>query len=131
MARRSVRKIPPLLCAVVVGVTVWLAASGSGRAAERDRYLYFGLAYLRAGAQIQAEDNLTRYRAEEPDPRIRQIVSRVLPLLRQPLTQDVRDYIAVTLEEAVRARLTTLAPSDRPRPTDRPRYLSRMFGPLF
>lgn len=118
-------KIPPLLCGVVVGVTVWLAASGSSGAAERD--LYSGLAYLRAGAQIQAEENLTRYRDEEPDPTIRRIVSRALPLLRQPLAQDVRDYIAVTLEEAVRARarVTALAPSRRPR------YLLRMFGPLF
>lgn len=104
---------------------MWLAASGSGRAAESDRYFYFGLAYLRAGAQTQAEENLTRYRDEEPDPRIRQIVSRALPLLKEPLTQDVRDYIAVTLEEAVRARLPALALSRRPR------YLLRMFGPLF
>lgn len=119
------RTTPRLLCGIVVGVTVWLAASGSAGAAERDRYFYFGLAYLRAGALPQAEENLARYRDEEPDPRIREIVSRALPLLRQPLTQDVRDYIAVTLEEAVRARLTALAPSRRPR------YLLRMFGPLF
>src|SRR5262245_2854274 len=76
---------------VVAGVAMWLAASRPVSADERD--LHSGLAYLRAGAQAQAEQHLARYLDEERDPQIRRVVARVLPLLKTPLTQDVREYL--------------------------------------
>lgn len=79
-----------------------LALTTVTAAAERD--LYSGLAYLRAGAQSQAADSLAKFRDDEPDPEVRRSVSRVLLLLRQPLPEDVREYLALTIEEKVAAR---------------------------
>ncbi len=110
------------LAVAVAGMLVWLAAPGLVSPAERD--LDSGLVALRAGAQIQAEQHLTRYRDEERDPGIRRSVDRVLALLKRPLPAEVREYIAATLEEAVRVRPTMRAEASRPS------YWSRMF-PVF
>ena len=111
-----------MLGAVAAAIVVWLAASGVSVAADRD--LYSGLAYLRAGAQARAEESLVRYRDEERDPVIRNSVDRVLALLKRPLTEEVREYIAASLEDSVRAR-----PKMR-EDGSRPSYWSRMF-PVF
>ena len=110
-----------MLVAVVVGIGVWLAGPGYTGAAERD--LYAGLASLRAGAQSQAEQHLTRYRDEERDPEIRRNLDRVLPLLKAPLSAEMREYIAVTLEESVRS-------APKIQVSSRPSYWLRMF-PVF
>jgi hypothetical protein len=99
-----------------------LAEAAPGGAAERD--LRSGVAYLRAGAQLEAEQLLMKYRDEEPDAAIRRNVDRVLPLLRQPLTPELREYIAGTLEETVRSGQMSGAPGPRPG------YALRMF-PVF
>jgi hypothetical protein len=116
-------KIRLVLISAAAGIAVWLAASRFTDAAERD--LYSGLASLRAGAQTQAEEQLTRYRDGERDPEILRTLARVLPLLKRPLPEDVREYIAVTLEESVRPR-----PKMRVESSSRPSYWSRMF-PVF
>jgi hypothetical protein len=116
-------KIGRRLGAVAAGVVVWLAASGLTVAAERD--LYSGLAYLRAGSQARAEEHLAKYRDEEGDPVIRKSVDRVLGLLKRPLAEEVREFIAATLEDSIRAR-----PKARQDSGGRPSYWSRMF-PVF
>jgi hypothetical protein len=108
--------------ATVAGLAVWLVSAGCAGAAERD--LYSGLAYLRAGAQVKAEEHLARYLDEERDPEIRRSVARVLPLLKRPLSEEVREYLATSLEESVRARPKLRAESSRPG------YFWRMF-PVF
>ena len=110
------------LVIAVAGILVWLAAPGLVSPAERD--LDSGLVALRAGAQIQAEQHLMRYRDEERDPGVRRSVDRVLALLKRPLAAEVREYIAATLEEAVRVRPMMRAEASRPS------YWSRMF-PVF
>ena len=110
---------------VLTGVVMWLVASGPAGAAERD--LYSGLAYLRAGAQTRAEESLARYRDEERDPEIRQSVDRVLPLLKRPLTEEVREYIAASLEERVRVASSMRVESPKSKSGS---YWSRMF-PVF
>ena len=120
--RRAMPRIGRMLGAVAAAIVVWLAASGVSVAADRD--LYSGLAYLRAGAQARAEESLVRYRDEERDPVIRQSVDRVLALLKRPLAEDVREFIAVSLEDSVRAR-----PKIR-EAGGRPSYWFRMF-PVF
>jgi hypothetical protein len=99
-----------------------LAWAGSATAAERD--LHSGLAHLRAGAQAEAERDLTRFRDEERDPEVRRKIDRVLFLLRRPLTPEVREYVATTIEEAVPPRATVRMERGRPS------YWSRMF-PVF
>jgi hypothetical protein len=86
--------------------------------------LDLGLAYLRAGAQQQAVEALTRYRNEERNPDIRKSVDQVLPLLANPLPENVRQYIAKNLEARARATLSKHGASARPS------YWSRMF-PVF
>lgn len=111
----------PVAGLVVAGLMV-LAASGAAFGSEAD--LRAGLAHLRAGAQAEAERDLVKYREAEPDADVRRVVDRLLPLLRRPQSEDVREYIATTLEETVRmkARTRTVQP--------RADYLSRMF-PVF
>ena len=75
-----------------------VVSTGCISAAQPD--LYTGLNYLRAGAQGQAEEYLTRYRDSSRDPALREGISRVLPLLKQPLSKEVRDYLATTIEES-------------------------------
>jgi hypothetical protein len=106
----------------VAGIATWLAASGAA-AVESD--LHAGLAQLRAGAQREAEQHLTRYRDETADPNIRRSIDRVLPLLTRPLPHDVREYIASTIEEFV-ARANAGRSPGRPLPD----YSARMF-PVF
>lgn len=106
-----------------VALAFWLAAVGVAGSAERD--LYFGLAYLRAGVLSQAEDHLARYRDDERDPEIRRSVSRVIPLLKNPLSKAVCEYLASALEEQVGAKHKGLAEERR-----RPSYWSRIF-PVF
>jgi hypothetical protein len=114
-------KVRQMAAAAAAGIVVWMLAAG-GTAAERD--LYAGVAYLRAGAQSQAEDSLTRYLGGEGDPEVRRSVSRVLPLLKQPLPGDVREYLAATIEE--KAGLRSKGRGD----SLTPGYWSRIF-PVF
>lgn len=108
---------------VVAGiVVVLLAGSGSAGATESD--LRSGLAHLRAGAQGQAEQDLTKYREGEQDSDIRRSIDRVLVLLKRPLPGDVREYIAAALEDKVRMKAD---PQSR---RAGPSYASRMF-PVF
>jgi hypothetical protein len=102
---------------VALGLIGWLAVWGRADGAERD--LYSGLAYLRAGAQQRAEESLIRYRDAQRDPGIRRSIDQVLPLLRRPLSDEVREYIAASLEERVQAG-----------PGGKPSHWSRMF-PVF
>ena len=107
----------------VVGMVVWLAASGPAVAAESD--LYSGLAYLRAGAQGQAEQHLMKYRDGELESDVRVCIDRVLPLLKRPLSQDLREYIASSVEDVV-TRAKAASRSGRALPG----YAARMF-PVF
>jgi len=106
----------------VTGTALWLVVSATAGAAESD--LISGLAHLRAGAQAQAETDLLRYRDGLRNSDARRSIDRVLPLLRRPLSEDVRDYIAATIEESVRPTADARARSARPG------FLSRMF-PVF
>ena len=112
-----------VLIVVLTGLVAWLGAPGRSGADVRD--LDSGLAYLRAGSQTQAEEHLTKYRDQERDPEIRNRVSRILPLLGRPLSPEVREYIASTLQEAARRRLESMPDNGPPS-----RYLSRSF-PVF
>ena len=113
-----------ILSIALAGIAVWLAASGPAAAADAD--LHSGLAYLRAGAQMEAEQYLTRYRDDTRDPHIRRHIDRVLPLLKRSLPEDVREYVAGTVEEDVVARLKASSLPGRPLPS----YSARMF-PVF
>jgi hypothetical protein len=104
----------------VAVVALWLTVPGLGWAAESD--LDRGLAYLRAGAQPQAVEALTKYRNEERNADIRKSVDRVLPLLVNPLPENVREYIATSLEQGARATPRRQGASARPS------YWSRMFA---
>src|SRR5713226_2844508 len=86
---RSPRAIRSLLV-VVGGIMIAVAGGGPAGAAEAD--LHSGLAHLRAGAQAQAERDLLKYRDGLRDSDARRSIDRVLPLLRRPLTEDVREY---------------------------------------
>jgi hypothetical protein len=112
-----------VLIVVLTGLVAWLGAPGRSGADVRD--LDSGLAYLRAGSQTQAEEHLTKYRDQERDPEIRNRISRILPLLGRPLSPEVREYIASTLQEATRRRLESMPDNGPPS-----RYLSRSF-PVF
>ena len=113
-----------ILNIALAGIVAWLAASGPAAAADAD--LHSGLAYLRAGAQTEAEQYLTRYRDDTRDPHIRRHIDRVLPLLKRSLPEDVREYIAGTVEEDVVARLKASSLSGRRLQS----YSARMF-PVF
>ena len=68
--------------------------------------LYGGLAALRLRQDAVAEDRLTRMRLIEPDPRFGAQVERAVTLVRaQPLSDEARAFIAVSLEDAARAAL--------------------------
>ena len=108
--------------AFALGTALCLVASGTASASESD--LRSGLADLRAGAQLEAEQRLLRYRDAAPDADVRRSIDRVLPLLRRPLPEDVREYLATTIEEVAGAKATALS-ARLP-----PNYLSRMF-PVF
>lgn len=118
----AVSRMRQAVLAAVIGTVSCLVSTGSPGAAERD--LYSGLAYLRAGAQAEAERDLTRFRDEERDPEVRRKIDRVLFLLKRPLTQEVREYVATTIEDAVPPRMKMRAESSRPS------YWGRMF-PVF
>jgi len=124
MAWEPVTRTPKTrrLASVLAGTALWLAASSAAGAAESD--LVSGLAHLRAGAQSQAERDLLKYRDGLGDSDVRRSIDRVLPLLRRPLTEDVREYIAGTIEESVRLKADA-----RTQPARRG-FLSRMF-PVF
>jgi hypothetical protein len=116
---RAISRIAGLSGGLLAAAALFLMRPARGDAAERD--LYFGLAYLRPGAQTQGERQFVKYRDEEPDATARRNVDRIFPLLKQPLSQELRDYIAVTLEASIRSRLMPAARSPRPS------YASRMF----
>jgi hypothetical protein len=98
-------------------VAVWLATPRWASTAERD--LHAGLAYLRAGAQSQAASYLKRFCEDGNRSETCQEVSRVLPLLQRPLADDVREYLAATIEASEKLTLRGT-----------PNYLSRIF-PVF
>ena len=98
------------------------AAPSFVHAAEQD--LSSGLVHLRAGRQVQAAQDLVRYRDGERDPEIRRSIERVLRLLKEPLSEELREYIALTLDEGVRRKAGARTPDVRPG------FVSRMF-PVF
>jgi hypothetical protein len=110
------------LLGLVAGVSVWLSVFGTASASESD--FYAGLAYLRAGAQDRAVESLTKYRDEERNAEVRRSIDRILPLLKGPLSEDVREYIAANLEENVVVKPRMVAEGVRTS------YRSRMF-PVF
>jgi hypothetical protein len=116
------RTIRNTLGIAALGTLIALGGFASASAAEAD--LHSGLAHLRAGAQAQAERDFAKYRDGLRDVEARRSIDRVLPLLRRPLSEDVREYLAVTIEEDARLKAEA-----RPRP-GRPGFLSRMF-PVF
>jgi len=67
--------------------------------------LYGGLAALQQGHDGVAEEWLTKFRAVESDPRFGQQVDRALRLLRggDPVDEEVRQFIAMSLEDSARA----------------------------
>src|SRR4029077_18114387 len=71
-------------------------------AAEQD--LTSALGHLQAGRQIEAAKNLERYRAGVHYTEIRRSIDRVLRLLREPLSEELRGYIALTLDESIRRK---------------------------
>jgi tetratricopeptide (TPR) repeat protein len=80
-------------------------APGSGTA-----LLYGGLAALQQKQDEVAGDRLTRFRALEPDPRFGLQVDRAFALLRsQPVTDEVRAFVANSLEDAARATMEVRA----------------------
>ena len=87
-----------------------------------DGDLRAGLSHLRAGDQIRAEQELTRYRNTEPDAAVRSTIDRMLPLLRRPIPGDVREYLARTVEDAVAFKVLPGRSA--------PSFLSRVF-PVF
>ena len=91
-------------------------------AAEQD--LASGLGHLRAGSQVQAAQDLARYRDGERDPEIRRSIDRVLHLLKEPLSEELREYVALTLDESIRLKVRARIPDVRPG------FVSRMF-PVF
>ena len=93
------RMLRHMLGAAMAGVLMTMV-SGPANASEAD--LQSGLAHLRAGAQAQAERDLLKYRDSLRDSEARRSIDRVLPLLRRPLTEDVREYVAGTIEASVR-----------------------------
>jgi hypothetical protein len=117
------RTIRQIIRAAAANAVMIVAITGWVDCAERD--LYAGLGYLRKGAQSQAVEYLTRYRDGSRDPAVRERVSRVLPLLQQPLSEDVREYLALTIEESAGGANRELRTSHA-----RPSYWSRTF-PVF
>jgi hypothetical protein len=103
---------------------VIVVACGAQWTSAAEDNLRAGLAHLRSGDQVRAEQEFTRYRHTEPDPGVRSSIDRMLPLLRRPLPDDVREYLARTVEDAVALRAA------RHGPAARPSYLSRLF-PVF
>ena len=110
------------LAAIGCMLTLLTATPGPVHGAEQD--LTAGLAHLRAGSQAQAAHDLARYREGERDPDVRRSIDRVLRLLKQPLSEDLREYIALSVEEKVRAKAASRGSSARSG------FLSRMF-PVF
>ena len=100
----------------------FLTLASGAEADQRD--LYSGLAYLRSGAQAEAEAALTQYVATERDSDVRRSITRVLPLLKQPLSKDVREYLASSIEAQAGPPVATALAGRRPG------YWSRIF-PVF
>jgi hypothetical protein len=109
---------------VVAGVLLAGALSRPAPAVAGEHDLYAGLAYLRAGDQRQSAESFTRYCRDEANRDACRRVLRVLPLLDRPLSQDLRDYLAVTIEEQARVRSASTVDSRRAT------YWSRIF-PVF
>lgn len=62
--------------------------------------LYLGLSALRKGEVGTAEEQLSAFRDLRPDPRLAAPVDRALRLMRgDPLTDELRQFIAATLED--------------------------------
>jgi tetratricopeptide (TPR) repeat protein len=67
--------------------------------AHPDARLYLGLAALRLGDAGEAETHLGAFRRLRPDPRTNAQIERALGLLRgEPLTDEVREFVAASLE---------------------------------
>ncbi len=73
---------------------------GSLSAWGADSDFYSGVAYLRAGDLVRAEQDLVRFRGDAKGHAVRASIDRALKLMKEPLPDEVREYIAATLEEA-------------------------------
>jgi tetratricopeptide (TPR) repeat protein len=63
--------------------------------------LFLGLAHIRRGDDGPADEHLSAFRDLRPDPGVTSLVDRALRLLRgDPLTGELREYVAVSLEGA-------------------------------
>ena len=72
--------------------------------------LYGGLVALRQKEDELAAERLTRFRALEPDPRFGAQVDRALALVgTQPVSDEVRVFVATSIEDAARAALEVRA----------------------
>ena len=72
--------------------------------------LYSGLVALQQQEDEVAAERLTRFRELEPDPRFGAQVDRALALVRtQPVSDEVRAFVATSLEDAARATLEVRA----------------------
>jgi tetratricopeptide (TPR) repeat protein len=72
--------------------------------------LYGGLVALQRRQDDVAADRLTRFRALEPDPRFGAQVDRAFALLQaQPVSDEVRAFVATSIEDAARATLEVRA----------------------
>ncbi|HEV8584088.1 MAG TPA: tetratricopeptide repeat protein [Methylomirabilota bacterium] len=72
--------------------------------------LYGGLAALQQKRDDVAADRLTRFRAIEPDPRFGAQVDRALALVKgPPVTDEVRTFVATSIEDAARATMEVRA----------------------
>jgi tetratricopeptide (TPR) repeat protein len=72
--------------------------------------LYGGLVALQQRHDDVAAERLTRFRALEPDPRFGAQVDRALALVRsQPVSDEVRAFVATSIEDAARATLEVRA----------------------
>jgi len=68
--------------------------------------LYGGLVALQQKQDELAAERLARFRALEPDPRFGAQVDRALALVQtQPVSDEVRTFVATSLEDAARATL--------------------------
>lgn len=65
--------------------------------------LYLGLSFLRRGDDSLADEQLTALLDFQPEPRLAAQVRRALQVIRteQPLSEELRDFIAASLEDEV------------------------------
>ena len=90
--------------------------------------LYSGLVALQQQRDEVAAERLTRFRELEPDPRFGAQVDRALALLRtQPVSDEVRAFVATSLEDAARATLEVRAEREAARAWAFPSFAVRCY----